>query len=163
MLRFSGFLKNVSILLLTATLLVVYAFLRMPQTGILFNKGGMVIFSLSRNQFFYYCFLLGVGYNFLFQLFKTQYLKRMKRSMVSTALNGFRTNIVVWWQFMNMSVNIFFMCFILFVGLANNAQDYKFESVTFIPVAGLGPLLITVLALPVMYYLLLKNMKEEAA
>lgn len=162
MLRFSGFLKNVSIVLLAAALLIVYAFLRMPQTGILFDKGGMVIFSLTRSQFFYYCFLLGIGYNLLFHLFKTQYLKRMKRSVVSTARNNFRTGILVWWQFLNMSVNVFFICFILFVGFANNAQDYSFNSVTFIPVVGLGPLMITITALPVMYYLLLKNIKGEA-
>ena len=163
MIRFSGFLKNVSILLLTAALLIVYAFLRVPKTGILFDKEGMVIFSLTRNQFFYYCFLLGTAYNFLFHLFKTQYLKRLKRSVESTALNNFRTGLISWWQFINMSVNVFFSCFILFIGLANNAQDYSFHSVTFIPVVGLGPLIITLLALPVMYYLMLKNIKEEAA
>jgi hypothetical protein len=163
MLKFSGFLKNVSIILLTATLLIVYAFLRVPQTGILFDKGGMVTFWLTRDQFFYYCFLLGVGYNLVFHLFKSQYLKQIKRSIISTARNDFKTNMITWWQFMNMSVNLFFMCFILFVGLANNAQDYSFSSVTFIPVIGLGPLLVTLIALPVIIYLLLKNLKGEAA
>ncbi len=160
MLRFSGFLKNVSIIILTVTLLVVYAFLG-RSAGILFDKNGSPLMIITKNQFFYYVFFLALGYNLIFQLFKSSYLKRMRTSRISTLKTEYRETLMTWWQFLVMSVNLFFTCFIIFTGMANNTDNYSFSSVTFIPVVGIGPLIITVLSLPVIYFVVLKNLRRE--
>ncbi len=163
MLRFSGFLKNVSIIILTVSLLVVYAFLG-HSSGILFDKNGSPTVIITKNQFFYYGFFLALAYNLIFQLFKNAFLKGIHTSGDShKSKNEYRETMMTWWQFLVMSVNLFFTCFIIFTGLANNAENYTFNSITFIPVVGLAPLFVTVLSLPFIYILILKNLHGNSA
>ena len=161
MLRFSGFMKNVSIVLLTVALLVVYAFLG-KEAGVLFDKNGNQVFTLTKNQFFYYSFFTALVFNLIFQIF-TVYLKKGRKSAVQENTAELRKSLIIWWQFLVMSVNLFFTCFLIFAGLANNAENYSFESVTFIPVVGIGPLIVTLLVLPFLYYYILKNFRKNPA
>ncbi len=160
MLRFSGFLKNVSVILLAAVLLIVYAFLG-KYAGILFAKDGSQLYTVTKNQFFYYCFSLGLIYNLVFHLFRIFYFGNSGKDSRGPGAK-LKETMKTWWQFLIMSVNIFFGCYILFAGLANNAENYSFSSVTFIPVVGLIPLAITLLALPVTYFIMLKNLRGTA-
>lgn len=162
MLRFSGFLKNVSIVFLTITLLTVYAFLG-HRAGILFDKNGNVIVTLTKNQFFYFAFFIALGINILFTLFKSVYFRNKQDKSGGAFRNRVHTVMVIWWHFLIMSANLFLMSYVIFAGLANNAENYSFYSVTFIPVVGIGPLLITLIALPFLYFTGIKKLRGSTA
>ena len=93
MLRFSGFLKNISIIAFTLSLLIVYAFLQ-KNAGILFDKNGHQLISVSKNQFFYYLFFTGFIINLLFYLFRILYLKKTKTVTVSKSITEIRITMI---------------------------------------------------------------------
>ena len=160
LLKFAGFLKNVSIILLTVALFLVYAFIHEPA-GLWFDEKGRQVLSIPKNSFFYYSLLAGLASNIIFHLFKTIYLNPFKRSNPLSG-NKISVTMLVWWQFLIMSVNLFLMGLIVFTGFANNAGNYSFSSITFIPVLGISPLVITLLAFPVMYFFSLKQAGNHA-
>jgi hypothetical protein len=161
MVKLSGFFKNISIILLVICLLTVYAFLRENLVGILFNTKGEHLFTVSRNQFFYGCLSTAVIYHTLFHLFKQGYLS-VKRTPESEIKPGdYKNRFLTWWNFVGMSVNIFFICILIFTGLANNAEDIKFSSITLLPVLGVIPLILSVLACIPLYFIVKKEQERQ--
>ena len=160
MVKVSGFFNNVSILILTLILLIVYAFLG-DRVGIWYDDQGISIYTISRNMFFYYCFGLSIVYNLLFYLFKKFYFKKSGIKDPGQQEVGYKNALITWWNFIIISINFFFLCFLIFTGLANNAQDYKFSSVTLIPIIGIVPLMLAIFSLPAVYFYIIRNFKKK--
>ena len=143
--KFLKFFTNISIVIFLLTLLLVYAFLPNPL-GILFDKNGIIAHELSKNTFFYITLFLFVTIQIILILFK-------RRSGIK--LNIQRPYINSWLQGFHLTVNIFIILMLIFIGFANNAVDYSYGSISFL--VYLAPLIVILwlLALPV--FMLLKK------
>jgi hypothetical protein len=160
MVRVSGFFKNVSIILTAIILLIAYAFLG-EKTGILFDDAGNSIYSISRNLFFYVCFAGGITFNILFHFFRIYYLKNSRFASIPGDEKEAKDILSSWWNFLILSINIFISVFLAFTALANNAWDYKFSSIALLPTLGIVPMVITLLAFPVLYFIIIKPLKKK--
>jgi hypothetical protein len=159
MVKLSGFFKNISIILLAICLLFVYAFLRNNIVGIIFNWQGEQLYSISRNQFFYFCLATAIIYHILFHQFKTAYLLTKKSVDADQFHQDYRKILLTWWNITGLTVNLFFICFLIFTALANNAEDFKFSSITLLPMIGVTPLILSVLALPFIFIIRQREQK----
>lgn len=143
--RFLKFFITVSIIVFLVTLIVVYAFLPDPA-GILFNENGLTIHETPKNTFFYSALFLFVISQIILILFKRGVMFKMKLKF---------SNIITWFQGFHLSVNLFIILMLTFIGLANNAVDYTFSSIQFI--SYLAPLLVIAWLVTLPIFLLLKK------
>lgn len=143
MIRIIRVFTTFSILLFLIILLIVYAFLPDP-VGIMFSNSGEKLYTISRNVFFYSL----LGSFFLVQL--TFYLFRIY-VLNNWLKNSEKQNLSVWFRGMFLTVNIFFILMVIFLGLANNAIDYTYKSILNLAFAGPVLLLIWLLLLPVFF------------
>ena len=119
---------TLSIVFFLAILLLVYAFLPDPS-GLLFNEEGIIMFSTSRNTFFFSGLIIFVLIQTLGVVFGHNILKKNN----TTSWRNFST----WFLGMRLSINLFLILLLIFIGLANNAVDYSFDSIRLL--AYLGP------------------------
>ena len=143
--RFLKFFITVSIIVFLVTLLIVYAFLPDP-IGILFNENGLAIYEMSKDTFFYSVLFLFVISQIILILFKRGVMFKMKLKF---------SKIITWFQGFHLSVNLFIILMLAFIGLANNAVDYTFSSIQFI--SYLAPLLVIAWLVTLPIFLLLKK------
>jgi len=143
--KFLKFFTTVSIIIFLVALIIVYAFLPDPL-GILFNENGLTIHEMSKDTFFYSILFLFVISQIILILFK-------KGVMFKTKLK--RPNIITWFQGFHLSINLFIILMLMFIGLANNAVDYSFRSIQFI--SYLAPLIVIVWLVILPIFLLLKK------
>ena len=143
--KFLRFFTTVSIIIFLVALLLVYAFLPDPL-GLLFNEDGLAIREMSKNTFFYSTLFLFVISQIILILFKNGRLFNMK-------LN--REYLITWFQGFHLSINLFVILMLIFIGLANNAVDYSFSSIQFI--SYLAPLGVLVWLIILPFLLLLKK------
>jgi len=133
MIKVLKFFTTVSILLFLVVILIVYAFIPEPS-GLLFNKDGVIIYEASKDSFFYSSLFIFVLIQFLFMIFNKTILVRIEVSHFK--------KISVWLQGMILSINLFIILMIIFIGLANNAIDYSFTSIKFL--AYLAPSIVVI-------------------
>ena len=143
--KFLKFFTSVSIIIFLVALLIVYAFLPDPL-GLLFNEDGLPMREMSKNTFFYSTLFLFVISQIILILFKNGRLFKMK-------LN--REYLITWFQGFHLSINLFVILMLIFIGLANNAVDYSFSSIQFINY--LAPLVVLVWLVMLPLLLLLKK------
>ncbi len=143
--KFLKFFTTISIIIFLVALLLVYAFLPDPL-GLLFNEDGSAMQEMSKNSFFYYTLFLFVISQIILILFKNGRLFNMK-------LN--REYLITWFQGFHLSINLFVILMLIFIGLANNAVDYSFSSIQFI--SYLAPLGVLVWLITLPFLLLLKK------
>ena len=143
--KFLKFFITVSIIVFLVTLLIVYAFLPDP-TGIFFNENGLTIYEMSKDTFFYSVLFLFVISQIILILFKRGVMFKTKLKF---------SNIITWFQGFHLSINLFIILMLAFIGLANNAVDYTFSSIQFI--SYLAPLLVIVWLVMLPVFLLLKK------
>lgn len=138
--KFLKFFTNISIVLFLVVLLLVYAFLPDPL-GIIFDKKGATMHEMSKETFFYSTLFIFVIIQVVLILFKKgSGLKiRIRDAYFNTWLQGF-----------HLSINLFVILMLMFIGLANNAVDYSYGSIQFL--VYLAPLIVILwlLVLPVM-------------
>lgn len=133
-----------SIILFVADLLLVYAFLPDPS-GIMFTKDGAIIYSVSRNVFFYAFLVVFFLVQLIFYLFRTYVFSNWLE-------NHEKQRLIAWFRGMFLLVNLFFILFVTFLGLANNAVDYTYSSVVNLAIAGPFLIIVWLLLLPVFYF-----------
>jgi hypothetical protein len=143
--KFLKFFITVSIIVFLVTLLIVYAFLPDP-TGILFNENGLRIHETPKGTFFYSALFLFVISQIILILFK-------KGVMLKTKLKF--PYIITWFQGFHLSINLFIILILAFIGLANNAVDYTLSSIQFI--SYIAPLIVIVWLFMLPIFLLLKK------
>ena len=143
MIRIIRVFTTFSILLFLIILLIVYAFLP-DRVGIMFSNSGEKLYAISRNVFFYSLLWIFFLVQLTFYLFRIYVLK-------SWLKNSERLNLSVWFRGMFLTVNIFFILMVAFLGLANNAIDYTYKSIQNLAFAGPVMLLIWLLLLPAFY------------
>jgi len=143
--KFLKFFITVSIIVFLVALLIVYAFLPDP-IGILFNENGLAIYEMSKDTFFYSVLFLFVISQIILILFKRGVMFKTKLKF---------SNIITWFQGFHLSINLFIILMLAFIGLANNAVDYTFSSIQFI--SYLAPLLVIVWLVMLPVFLLLKK------
>jgi hypothetical protein len=139
MIKVLKFLTTVSILIFLVAVLVVYAFLPDPS-GLLFNSDGGSIMEVSKNTFFYSILFIFVVIQILYIVFNQTTLIRKEGSH--------NKKISTWIQGMILSINLFIILMIVFIGLANNAVDYSFKSIRFIAFVAPSIVILWLLALP---------------
>ncbi len=143
---------TLSIILFLIALLVVYAFL--PGTvGILFSDTGKPVMDIGRNTFFYSSLGIFLIIQLIFYLFNQQVLEKHYTASENRPFN-------VWFRGIILLINLFFVLMIVFTGMANNAQDYSYSSVT--AIAYVGPVLIFlwIFTLPFFYLQYRKRLKS---
>ena len=143
--KFLKFFITVSIIVFLVALLIVYAFLPDP-IGILFNENGLAIYEMSKDTFFYSVLFLFVISQIILILFKRGVMFKTKLKF---------SNIITWFLGFHLSINLFIILMLAFIGLANNAVDYTFSSIQFI--SYLAPLLVIVWLVMLPVFLLLKK------
>lgn len=139
MIKVLKFFTTVSILIFLMAVLVVYAFLPDPS-GLLFNSDGGSIVEASKNTFFYSILFIFVIIQILYIVFNQTTLIRKEGShnkLIST-----------WIQGMILSINLFIILMIVFIGLANNSVDYSFKSIRFIAFVAPSIVILWLLTLP---------------
>ena len=139
MIKVLKFFTIVSILIFLMAVLVVYAFLPDPS-GLLFNSDGGSIVEASKNTFFYSILFIFVIIQILYIVFNQTTLIRKEGShnkLIST-----------WIQGMILSINLFIILMIVFIGLANNSVDYSFKSIRFIAFVAPSIVILWLLTLP---------------
>lgn len=145
--RVFGFFITATIVLYLGAILIVYAFMPDP-CGLLFDEHGKIYYSLSRNIFFYtsiFAFLL-------IQILMTA----IEKSYFMKSHNDAKfIRIKIWYKGLRLAVNIFLILMLVFIGLANNAVNFSFESIHNIPYFASGIVLIWMLTFPV--FLLAKD------
>ncbi|HLF34759.1 MAG TPA: hypothetical protein VI583_10990, partial [Cyclobacteriaceae bacterium] len=139
---------------------IVYAFLG-EKPGVLFDDAGNSIYSISRDLFFYLFFAGGIIVNILFHIFRVHYLKKSRMTPISGNDQGALEILSSWWNFLILSINIFISVFLIFTALANNAWDYKFGSIALLPTLGVVPMVIALLAFPVLYLINIRNLRKR--
>jgi hypothetical protein len=125
-------------------LLSVYAFLPDP-TGIIFTKNGEIIYSVSRNVFFYAFLVIFFLVQLIFYLFRNYVLNNWKE-------NQDKQKLIIWFRGMFLLVNLFAILFVSFLGLANNAVDYTYASIVNLAIAGPLLMIVWLLLLPFIYF-----------
>ena len=143
--KFLKFFTTVSIIIFLVALLLVYAFLPDPL-GILFNEDGSAIRDMAKNTFFYSVLFFFVISQIILMLFKNGRL--FKRKMK-------HEHLIIWFQGFHLSINLFIILMLIFIGFANNAVDYSFSSIQFINY--LAPLVVVVWLAMLPVFLLLKK------
>jgi len=138
--KFLRFFTTVSIIIFLVALLLVYAFLPDPL-GLLFNEDGLAIREMSKNTFFYSTLFLFVISQIILILFKNGSLIKMKLK---------REYLNTWFQGFHLSINLFVILMLIFIGLANNAVDYSFSSIQFINYLAPLVVLVWLVILPVL-------------
>ena len=128
--KFLKFFTNISVIIFLPALLLVYAFLPDPL-GILFDKDGSTVHELSKDTFFYALLFMFVIIQTILILFKRGTGKK---------LNVKRPYIHTWFQGFHLTVNLFILLMLIFIGFANNAIDYSYGSVLFL--VYLAPLIV---------------------
>jgi hypothetical protein len=123
---------------------VVYAFLPDP-CGLLFNGKGDAVFEVSKNTLFYTVFFIFVIIQILFMLYDKviSIRKEIKPNL----------KISTWLQGMILSINLFIILILIFIGLANNAVDYSFSSIRFL--AYVAPLIVIIWLLSLPFFIFL--------
>lgn len=139
-------LITVSIVLFLATLLLVYAFLPDPS-GLIFNAKGDIIYSASRNSIFFSGLFLFV----IIQTTGIAYDKNVINKKNSAPWQKF----FIWFYGMRLSINLFMILLLAFIGLANNAVDYSFGSIQYL--AYLGPAMVIGWLCVLPFFLFLKE------
>jgi len=139
---------TLTIILYVPVLLLVYAFLG-EKCGIIFTESGEALFLITKNEFFYY---------FLFSFFLFHVIIYLYKKSSVTKNKDNSKPIFIWLQGMVLAINIFFILMTVFIGFANNAIDYTFESIKFIGYAGPAFIMIWLIAFPV--FLLKKKTPE---
>lgn len=132
-----------SIVIFVGVLLFVYAFLPDPA-GIIFTKNGDIIYAVSRNVLFYLFLVIFFLVQLIFYLFRTYVLNNWLE-------NQDKHQLIFWFRGMFLLVNLFFILFVSFLGLANNAVDYTYSSVVNLAIAGPLLMIVWLLLLPFMY------------
>lgn len=143
--KFLKFFTLVSIILFLVALLFVYAFLPDPL-GLIFNEDGLPIQEMPKNTFFYSTLFLFVIIQIILILFKNGRLFKIKLK---------REYLISWFQGFHLSINLFIILMLTFIGLANNAVDYSYSSIQFINY--LAPLLVLVWILMLPIFLLVRK------
>ncbi len=128
--KFLKFFTNVSIVIFLVALLLVYAFLPDPL-GILFNKNGLTVHEISKDIFFYSTLSIFVVIQVFMFLIKRENLRK---------LNSQRPYFNTWFQGFHLTVNLYIITMLIFIGFANNAINYTYDSIHFL--VYLGPLII---------------------
>lgn len=137
-------LTTFSIIVFVGVLLIVYAFLPDP-TGILFSKSGDIIYSISRNIFFYAFLIIFFLVQLIFYLFRNYVLNNWLE-------NKGKQRLIIWFRGMFLLINLFFILFVSFLGFANNAVDYTYSSVVSLAIAGPLLMLLWLLILPFIFF-----------
>ena len=143
--KFLKFFTTVSIIIFLVILLLVYAFLPDPL-GLIFNEDGLAMKELSKNTFVESTLFLLVFSQIVLILFKNGRIFKMKLK---------REYLITWFQGFHLSINLFIILILIFIGLANNAVDYSFNSIQLI--SYLAPLVVVAWFLMLPIYLLLKK------
>jgi len=146
MIKILRFFTSISILIFLAAILIVYAFLPDPS-GLLFGGQGNIIIEISRDTFFYSALFIFVIIQILYIIFNRTILKQRIESP------GGRMS--TWIQGMILSVNLFIILMIIFIGLANNAVDYSYKSIHL--VAYIAPSIVIVWLLTLPFFLFLRK------
>lgn len=120
--KFLKFFINISIVIFLIALLLVYAFLPDPL-GIVFDKNGSTVHEISKGAFFYSTLFVFVVIQIIVILFKrgSEIKLNIKRPYLNT-----------WFQGFHLTVNLFIILMMMFIGLANNAIDYSYGSIHFL-------------------------------
>lgn len=139
MIKVLKFFTTFSILIFLVAVLVVYAFLPDPS-GLLFNSDGGSIVEVSKNTFFYSILFIFVIIQILYIVFNQTTLIRKEGSH--------NKKISTWIQGMILSINLFIILMIVYIGLANNAVDYSFKSIRFIAFVAPSIVILWLLTLP---------------
>ncbi len=144
MIRILRVFTTFSIIIFLIVLLIVYSFLADP-VGIMFSNNGEFIYTISRNVFFYS--LVGIFFlvQLIFYLFRTYVLNNW-------LINPDRQSLDIWFRGMFLIVNIFFILLLIFLGLANNAINYTYQSIVKLAMAGPVLMILWLLLLPVFYF-----------
>lgn len=143
--KFLKFFTNVSIVIFLVTLLLVYAFLPDPF-GILFDKNGVSVQAISKGTFFYSSLFVFVIVQIIFILFK-------KGS--ETKFNIQRPYLFTWFQGFHLSVNLFIITNLIFIGFANNAVNYTYGSIQLL--VYIGPLIVILWLVMLPVFMILKK------
>jgi hypothetical protein len=143
--KFLKFFTNVSIVIFLVALLLVYAFLPDPL-GILFDKNGLTVHEISKGTFFYSSLFLFVIVQIILILFK-------KGS--ETKFNIQHPYLISWFQGFHLTINLFILLMLIFIGFANNAVNYTYDSIQFL--IYLGPLIVILWAVMLPIFLILKK------
>ena len=117
------FFTTFTVFIFLAVILIVYAFIPDPS-GLLYNKEGYRILSISRNTFFYSTIFIFVFLQVIPILFNKLVLTDKKNHMLQ--------NIEIWFQGMRLAINLFIILMLIFIGLANNAVDFSFSSIHYL-------------------------------
>ena len=145
MIKFLKFFTNISIVIFLVALLFVYAFLADPL-GILFDKNGSIIHEMSKDTFFYSTLFLFVIIQVILILFKKSIATKMK--VQHEYLN-------IWLQGFYLSINLFIIIMLIFIGFANNAVDYSYNSIQFL--VYLAPLIVILWLVVLPVFMILKK------
>jgi hypothetical protein len=144
MIKVLKFFTTISIFLFLVAVLIVYAFLPDPS-GLLFDSNGISIIEISKNTFFYSILFIFVLIQILYILFSQTTLMRKEGNE--------NNKISIWIQGMILSINLFIILMIVFIGLANNAVDYSFTSIHFIAFIAPSVVVLWLLTLPFFLFL----------
>jgi len=140
------FFTTVTVFIFLAVILIVYAFIPDPS-GLLYNKEGYRIFSMSRNAFFYSTVFIFVLLQVIPILFN--------KLVLTDKENRILQNIETWFQGMRLAINLFIILMLIFIGLANNAVDFSFSSIHYL--AYLAPSIVIVWLLTLPVFILMKR------
>lgn len=145
MIKFLKFFTNVSIVFFLVALLFVYAFLPDPL-GILFDKNGSTVKEISKETFFYSTLFMFVIIQIILILFKKGSGMKLKMQ---------RAYLITWFQGFHLSINLFILLILIFIGFANNAVDYSYGSIQFL--VYLAPLVVILWLLMLPVFMILKK------
>jgi hypothetical protein len=125
--------------------LLVYAFLPDPL-GILFDEQGVIVHEISKGTFFYSTLFVFVITQIILILFKKG--SEMQFNIRHPYLNS-------WIQGFHLAINLFVLLLLIFIGFANNAVNYTYDSIQFL--IYLGPLILIVWALMLPIFMIRKR------
>jgi hypothetical protein len=114
------FFTTISIILFLAVIVIVYAFVPDP-CGLLFSDNGSILYSLPINTFFYSSLFIFMIIQILLMVFDKIFLSGSKQTN--------SVKLETWFQGMRLSINLFIILLLIFIGLANNAVDYSYSSI----------------------------------
>ena len=140
MVKVLKFLTTASIIIFLVVILVVYAFLPDPS-GLLYNKEGYRLFNVSKNTFFYVTLFIFILLQVILFLFNKIILTNHRTIIMQ--------HIETWFLGMRLAINLFIILLLVFIGLANNAIDFEFSSIIYLPYLAPMIVIIWLLALPV--------------
>ena len=143
--KFLKFFTNVSVVIFLATLLLVYAFLPDPL-GILFYDNGSTEHEISKNIFFYSMLSVFIIIQVIMVLFKRGN---------GIKLNGQRPYLFTWFRGFHLSINLFIILISIFIGFANNAVNYTYDSIRFL--VYIGPLIVILWLIMLPVFMIVKK------